>query len=164
VPSGANAPPRPTLGSTLRQVLRLTRARPRPPTTPRIPQTATSPDCSARREMAWLAPREDFYINQTGTLISMSAAGNLDVITCQDDDVPRKQPLAHNLTLFTTTTAWATSPSGAWAYGQPLSLGSLREVSRHESTTWFAITSDARASLFRIQDSASLRTLPLVYK
>jgi hypothetical protein len=66
----------------------------------------------------------------------MSAEGNLDVIMCQDYDAPRKQPLAHTPTLFTTTTTWVASPSGARAYGQPIDLGSLREVSRHESTAW----------------------------
>jgi hypothetical protein len=135
-PSGATAPPRPTPGSALRQVLHLTRARPRPPTAPQIPQTATPPDCSARRETARLASWEDFCINQTWTLILMTAEGNLDVITCQDDDAPRKQPLAHTPMLFTTTTAWVASPSRARAYGQPIDLGSLREVSRHESTAW----------------------------
>jgi hypothetical protein len=50
----------------------------------------------------------------------MSATGNLDVITWQDDDAPRKQPLAHTLTLFTTTTVWATSPSGARDTDNPL--------------------------------------------
>jgi hypothetical protein len=94
----------------------------------------------------------------------MSAAGNLNVITRQDDDTPRRQPLAHTPTLFTTTTVWAASPSGTRVYGQTLGLGSLQKVSRHESTAWFVITSDARASLLQIQDLALLRTLPLVYK
>jgi hypothetical protein len=62
---------------------------------PRIPQAATSPDYSARRGTARLTPREDFRINQVGALISMSAAGNLDVITRQGEDAPHKQPLAH---------------------------------------------------------------------
>jgi hypothetical protein len=116
--------------------------------------------------MARLALQEDFCINQARALISMSAVENLDVVTRQDDDAPHKQPLAHTPVLFTNTTAWAATPSGDQAYGQPigLSLGSLREGNRHESTTWFAVTSNARASLLRIQDSASLRTLPLVYK
>jgi hypothetical protein len=39
-------------------------------------------------------PQEDFHINQAGALISMSVVGNLDVITRQDDDAPRKQPSA----------------------------------------------------------------------
>jgi hypothetical protein len=64
-PSGATAPPCPTLGSAFGQVLRLAQARPQPPTTPQIPQTATLPDCSARRETARLEPRKDFYINQS---------------------------------------------------------------------------------------------------
>jgi hypothetical protein len=101
---------------------------------------------------------------QIGTLISMSVVGNLNVITRHDDDAPCKQPLAHTPMLFTTTTAWATSPLGARSYGQPLSPDILRRISGHESTAWIVITSDARASLLRIQDSASLRTLPLVYK
>jgi hypothetical protein len=49
-------------------------------------------------------------------------------------------------------------------YEQPLGLSSLRELSRHKSTESFAVTSNVRASLFRIQDSAALQTLPLVYK
>jgi hypothetical protein len=102
---------------------------------------ALSGACSAHREMAQLAPREDFCINQAGALISMSAAGNLDVITCQDGDAPRKQPLTHTPVLFTTTTAWATSPSGVRAYGQPLGLGlgPLWEVSKHESTAQYVV-------------------------
>jgi hypothetical protein len=95
---GATPLPCLTPSSALEQVLRLARAR--PPTTPRIPQTATPPYCSARRETARLAPREDFCINQAGTLISMSAAGNLDIITRQDDDTPLKQPLAHTPALL----------------------------------------------------------------
>jgi hypothetical protein len=59
----------------------------------------------------------------------MSAAGNLDVITRQDDDAPCKQPLAHTLTLFTATTAWAASALGARAYGQTLGPGILRRIS-----------------------------------
>jgi hypothetical protein len=47
-PLGATSPPRPTPGSALGQVLRLAQARPRPPIAPRISQTATRPDCSAR--------------------------------------------------------------------------------------------------------------------
>jgi hypothetical protein len=43
---------------------------------------------------------EDFCINLAGTLITMSAVGNLDVITWQNNDTPHKQPLAHTLTLF----------------------------------------------------------------
>jgi hypothetical protein len=89
-PSGATSPPRPMSSLALERVLRLARARPRPPTTPQIPQVATPPDCSARRGTARLTPREDFHINQAGALISKSAAGNLDVITRQDDDTPRK--------------------------------------------------------------------------
>jgi hypothetical protein len=95
-PSGATSPPRPTSSSALERVLRLARVRPRPPTTQRIPQTATPPDYSARRGTA----REDFRIHQAGALISMSAIGNLDVITRQDDDAPRKQPLAHTPALL----------------------------------------------------------------
>jgi hypothetical protein len=114
--------------------------------------------------MARLAPREDFCINQVGALISTGAAGNLDVITRQDDDTPRKQPLAYTPMLFTATTAWAASPSRAQVYEQPLGLSSLWELSRHKSTESFAVTSNVRASLFRIQDSAALQTLPLVYK
>ena len=95
---GATPLPCLTPSSALEQVLRLARAR--PPTTPRIPQTATPPDCSARRETARLAPREDFCINQAGALISMSAAENLNVITCQGDDTPRKQPLTHTPALL----------------------------------------------------------------
>jgi hypothetical protein len=30
----------------------------------------------------------------------MGAAGNLDIISCQDDDAPRKQPLAHTPTVL----------------------------------------------------------------
>lgn len=80
----------------------------------------------------------------------MSAVGNLDIIMRQDDDTPYKQPLAHTPMLFTTTTAWAASPLGARAYGQPLGLGSLWEVSRHKSTERFVVTSNAKAYLFRI--------------
>jgi hypothetical protein len=94
------SPPRPTSSSAFERVLCLARARTRPPTTPRIPQTATLPDCSARRGTARLAPQEDFCINQAGALISMSAAGNLDVITRQDDDAPRKQTLTHTPSLL----------------------------------------------------------------
>jgi hypothetical protein len=75
--SGATSLPRPTPSLALEQVLCLTRARPRPPSMSRIPQTATPSDCSTRRETA---PRKDFYINQAGALISMSDEGNLDVI------------------------------------------------------------------------------------
>ena len=55
--------------------------------------------------------------------------------------MPRKKPLTHTPTLFTTTTTLVTSPSGARAYRQPLDLGirSLREVSRHESTAQYAV-------------------------
>jgi hypothetical protein len=50
--------------------------------------------------MARLTPQDDFRINQAGALISMSAVGNLNVITRQDDDAPRKQLLAHTLALL----------------------------------------------------------------
>jgi hypothetical protein len=50
--------------------------------------------------MARLAPLEDFCINQARDLISMSAAENLDVIMRQDDDAPRKRPLAHTSVLL----------------------------------------------------------------
>jgi hypothetical protein len=50
--------------------------------------------------MARLTPREDFRINQARALISMNATENLDVITRQDNNAPRKQPLAHTPTLL----------------------------------------------------------------
>jgi hypothetical protein len=86
-PSGATALPCPTPGSILEQVLRLARARPQPPTVPQITQTATPPDYSA-----WLSQRlgKTSASTKTGTLISMSFAENLDVITRQDDDTPCK--------------------------------------------------------------------------
>ena len=104
----------------------------------------------AQGHISLSAPREDFCINQAGALISMSAAGNLDVITRQDNDTPRNPPLAHTPVLFTTTTVWAASPSGARAYRQPLDLGirSLREVSRHESTAQYAVALGARQLFF----------------
>ena len=40
--------------------------------------------------MARLTPREDFRINQARALISMNATENLDVITRQDNNAPRK--------------------------------------------------------------------------
>jgi hypothetical protein len=89
-----------TTCSALERILCPARARPRPPTTPRIPQTATPPDCSARRGTTRLTPRKDFCINQAGALISMSAAGNLNVITRQDNDAPRKQLLSHTSALL----------------------------------------------------------------
>jgi hypothetical protein len=58
------------------------------------------PDSSARQEMARLAPREDVCVNQARALISMSVAENLDVITRQDDDAPRKKLLAHTSALL----------------------------------------------------------------
>jgi hypothetical protein len=97
---GPNLSASPTLGPVLERVLCLTRARPRPSTTLRIPQTATPPDYSPRQGTARLTPREDFYVNQAGALISMSAAENLNVITCQGDDTPRKQPLTHTPALL----------------------------------------------------------------
>jgi hypothetical protein len=49
--------------------------------------------------------------------MSMSAAGNLDIITRQDDDVPRKPPLAHTRALFTTTTSWEASTGWLRTHG-----------------------------------------------
>jgi hypothetical protein len=89
------SPPRPTSSLALERILRLARARPRLPTTLRIPQTATPPDCGARHGMARLMPREDFRLNHVGAPVSISAAENLDVTTRQGTDAPRKQPLAH---------------------------------------------------------------------
>jgi hypothetical protein len=45
--------------------------------------------------MVRLTPQEDFCLDEAGALISINAAGNLDVIPRQDADAPRKQPLAH---------------------------------------------------------------------
>jgi hypothetical protein len=62
------------------RILCLARARPRPPTTPRIPQTATSPNCGTHQGTARLTPREDFCLDHAGALIWISTTGNLDVI------------------------------------------------------------------------------------
>jgi hypothetical protein len=58
------------------------------------------------------APQEDFRLDRAGALISINVAGNLDVIPCKDADAPRKQPLAHTLTLLQQL-----------QYGQPLPRG-----------------------------------------
>jgi hypothetical protein len=51
---------------------------------------ATPPNYGARQETTWLTPREDFCLNQGGALISISVAGNIDAILCQDADAPHK--------------------------------------------------------------------------
>jgi hypothetical protein len=50
----------------------------------------------------WLVqtPWEDFRLDRVGALISINAAGNLDVIPCKDTDAPRKQPLVHTPALL----------------------------------------------------------------
>jgi hypothetical protein len=57
-------------------------------------------------------PREYFRLDQARALISISVAGNLDVIPCQDADAPHKQPFGPCPGAITTTMAWATSLSG----------------------------------------------------
>jgi hypothetical protein len=71
--------------------------------------------------MARLTPREDFHPNQVEALISISAAVNLDVITCQDADAPPKQPLAHALALLQQLWhGWPLPRAGARTTPQPL--------------------------------------------
>jgi hypothetical protein len=160
--------PRPTSSSALERIHRLARARPRPPTTLRIPQSATSPECSARQGTARLTPREDFRLNQAGALISKSAARNLDVITCQDADAPRKQPFAHTPALLQQLWHWRPLPRGLERTDNPLVstsvlYGKSAGVGQQHSSLSRRLA-DAKASLLRKQHSVALRTLPFVYK
>jgi hypothetical protein len=106
----------------------------------------TPPNYGARQETTRLTPREDSCLNQGGALISISVAGNIDAILCQDTDAPHKQPLAHTLALLHQLRHGQPIPRGARAYRHSLGLrlGSLREISRHKSTTHFTMTSACR--------------------
>jgi hypothetical protein len=160
--------PRPTSGSTLRRILSLARAQPRPPTTPRIPQTNTPPNGGVHQGMARLTPREDYHLDQAGALISISATGNLDIIPCQDANAPCKQSLAHTPALLQQLRHGQPLPRGLGRTDNPsTSALALYEESTHVSQQHSSLSRrlvDARTSLLQIQHSTSLWTLPCEYK
>jgi hypothetical protein len=167
-PAGITCPSRLTPSPTFGWFLCLARARPQPPTTPWISQTATPPDCGARHGTARLMPQEDFRLNQAWALISISVAGNLDVIPCQDADALRKKPLAHTPTLLQQLRHGKSLPWGLGRTDNPsvctLALyGKSAGASQHHSSPSHRLA-DARASLLRIKHLASVRTLPFMYK
>jgi hypothetical protein len=130
------SPPRPTSGSALERILCLARARPRPPTTLRIPQTATPLNCEAHHGTARLTPPRP-----RGALISISATGNLDVIPCQDADAPCKQPLAHTPRCYNNYDMGSLSPGGSSVRTTlDLCLASLWGINTHNSTAQFTVT------------------------
>jgi hypothetical protein len=74
------------------------------------------------------------YINQAGALISMSAAGNLDVITRHGDDAPHKQPLTHTLTLLQPLRHGQPPPRGLGCTDEP-SVSALALYGKSAGTT-----------------------------
>jgi hypothetical protein len=130
----------------------------------RIPQAATPSGCSARQGTARPSPWEDFRLNQAVALISISVAGNLDIIMCQHVDIPRKQPLAHTPALLQQLRHGRPLPRGLGRMDNPsispsALYGKLAGPGQQHSSLSRRLTY-ARASLLRIRHSASLQTLP----
>jgi hypothetical protein len=92
-------------------------------------------------------PRDDFRLNQVGSLISISATENLDVIPCQDVDAPRKQPLAHTSELLQQLRHGQPLPRGLGRTDDPSALyGKSADASQQHSSPSHWLVDD-RASL-----------------